>query len=58
MHIMRAKTKTGISGLVLAIAMIALFPTNARAQYTVTDLVSNQQKLRLFKILTWLTGGA
>jgi len=47
MHILKAKTNTGISGLALAIATIALFPTNALAQYTVTDLVSNQAGVAL-----------
>jgi uncharacterized protein (TIGR03118 family) len=42
MHILTAITKTGISILFLAIAMTALFSTNAQAQYTVTNLVSNE----------------
>jgi uncharacterized protein (TIGR03118 family) len=42
MRILRAKTLCGKSIPILAIAMIATFSTNALAQYTVTDLVSNE----------------
>src|SRR5215469_8639910 len=42
MFIMRAKAQTAIFIIVLAIATVALFSTNALAQYKETVLVSNQ----------------
>src|SRR5215471_20278660 len=42
MFIMRAKALNAIFIFVLAIAMVALFSTNALAQYKETVLVSNQ----------------
>jgi uncharacterized protein (TIGR03118 family) len=42
MHIVRAKAVSGIFISVVATAMVALFSTNALAQYKQTDLVSNQ----------------
>jgi len=49
MFIMRAKAQTAIFIIVLAIATVALFSTNALAQYKETVLVSNQAGVALLQ---------